>query len=459
MEIYSVGFKIPGHPDSFYIDWHNSSRSLFDADVLIIWPSVFEQREVVDHWGIPDEELMEIASREYYNNVTKVISDWKNRLLEFLNSGKNIIVVFRKYVEYSDSETNYSFLPFDMPATVSQHGKKMTQNNTSISNIYWSLNDQLEYQSYLTEKVDNPLFFVKGTNNPTGAIFKIGKGSIVLLPPFTLSENFRVKRKVEEWDYEDTNTEWSEEGIAFGKRFIEVICKIDKSLKLDNKETIKPEWLDDSKYFFDLEHKIVEQISNIDREISKQTDIKARLRSQQSRLDKVKGLLFEQGTPLEDSVNESLKALGYNVSNYKKDSLEIDHIISSPENDFFIAESVGINNGFVDSTKVYQLHTHIDAYLHSQDEILVAPIGILFVNGFRLTYPNKRSNQFAQGVLENAQIFRYILIQTIDLFNITKYVLDSGDIEFAKKCREVIKNGQGKIVEFPPIPSIQGNNR
>ena len=79
--------------------------------------------------------------------------------------------------------------------------------------------------------------------------------------------------------------------------------------------------------------------------------------------------------------------------------------------------------------------------------------GILFGNGFRLTMPAERTEQFTEKCINTAKSYNYALMRTSDLFQVSKYVTASKDESFAKSCREAIKNGAGKIVVFPTVPN------
>jgi hypothetical protein len=78
--------------------------------------------------------------------------------------------------------------------------------------------------------------------------------------------------------------------------------------------------------------------------------------------------------------------------------------------------------------------------------------GILFGNGYRTLEPAERQVQFTDKCLKSAERRSVVLVQTSDLFRVAQYLQDSGNEEFAAKCREAIKSSEGKIVEFPTPP-------
>jgi hypothetical protein len=79
-------------------------------------------------------------------------------------------------------------------------------------------------------------------------------------------------------------------------------------------------------------------------------------------------------------------------------------------------------------------------------------IGILFGNGFRLTKPSERAEQFTTKCINTAKSSNCVLVRTTDLFRVAKYAKESKDKNFAKSCRDSIKTSVGNIVDFPAVP-------
>jgi len=66
--------------------------------------------------------------------------------------------------------------------------------------------------------------------------------------------------------------------------------------------------------------------------------------------------------------------------------------------------------------------------------------------------PIKRTLDFTAKCSSRANSTKIGLILTKDLFEIARYVDENNDQEFAKECREAIKNQLGQKVAFPAIP-------
>jgi hypothetical protein len=79
------------------------------------------------------------------------------------------------------------------------------------------------------------------------------------------------------------------------------------------------------------------------------------------------------------------------------------------------------------------------------------PRGVLFGNPQRNIEAKNRTLTFTKTCLEISKTNRIPLILTKDLFSVVRYIKDTNDLAFAKKCVEVIFNTEYGIVKFPDI--------
>ncbi len=160
-------------------------------------------------------------------------------------------------------------------------------------------------------------------------------------------------------------------------------------------------------------------------------------------------LLYETGKPLERAIEKSLKLLGYSVETLQIRDLEIDHVIVGPSGYRMIGESEGKDNNPIDISKFRQLESNIGEDFE-REEVKEPAKGVLFGNGFRLSSPSERSEQFTQKSLTNARRLGSALVRTCDLYAVAVYLLDYPDNEaFREACREALENTVGGIVKFP----------
>lgn len=304
----------------------------------------------------------------------------------------------------------------------------------------------MKYESYLDGKVSNPVFLTKTGEKAVGALFRVGVGNLVLLPPIEYDEKKFVK-----YDSKKKQYSWTSEAMKFGERLVKTFVDIDKALRKGGDKTPPPDWANESQFELVEENRLKSEIKvkakQIDDLVVQKNEIITKL-DQEARL---RDLLFEKGKILENAIISALEALGYKAENYDDGNLELDQVIISPEGERFIGEAEGKDSSAVNIDKFRQLASNIQEDLQ-REEISTPAIGILFGNGYRLTKPSEREEQFTEKCINTAKSSNCILIRTTDLFRVTKFVKESGDNQFAKRCREVIKNSVGKIVDFPANP-------
>ena len=149
---------------------------------------------------------------------------------------------------------------------------------------------------------------------------------------------------------------------------------------------------------------------------------------------------------------KALQILGYEAENYDDGELELDQVITSPEGFRFIGECEGKDEKQINIGKFRQL-TDAMREDFERDEIEEKAYGILFGNPQRLISPDIRTLDFTVKCVSGAKREGIALVKTADLFIVAKYVEESGDVDFAKICRDKIHADLGKVVEFPVLPT------
>ena len=460
-QLITIGFELPYYSDLYKS--YKSKQSLLDADIIIFEPTL---------WDYGDYDTSTYQGKTCYseNESFRLQEDtkhWRKELSTSLENGKTIFVFFGEYKECfihtgqkhhsgtgRNTRTtnivtgyhNYHFFPIELPPIIPTEGSSIKFENHPIFSSYWhEFKSYMKYESYIDCKIGTPIFLTKTGDKIIGSIMKIGKGHLVLLPPLRYEEKEFVK-----FNEKKNKQEWTEKAGKFGKRLFQLIIEIDRSLKSDLEKTPPPAWIDNIRYELPNEKKIRKKIEITTNKIDKLTLEKNKLNIELEKESSLKNLLYEKGKLLENSIIEALQILKFKAVNYNEGELEIDQVIVSPENDRFIGEAEGKDTSAVNIDKIRQLMSNIHEDLQKED-IEKPAIGILFGNGFRLTEPSKREEQFTTKCLNTAKAQNYILIRTSDLFLSAKYIRESGDQAYAKKCRKAIKKGKGSIVVFPKI--------
>jgi hypothetical protein len=448
--ILSVGYDIPGFSENYHE--YVSSQSLLDADVIIFKPEKLGH----DGGGKPS------FSEDWSFRLQESARHWKRELLIALDYGKTVFLFLGKYevasmrtgrkevkgrieINYVADHSNYDFLPVTLPSMTSKGGTAIVFTGDPVFATLWrELGRFMTYGAYLNDKVQRPVFVTKTGERPIGAVIQIKKGHLVLLPLMDYDDDKFVKKL-------KSSERWTKQALAFGEKLVNALLEIDKSLRSESTATPPPIWVKGPEFVSPQEAQILKAIDETDKQTE---ELKARERSLQTDLNNeqwLKYLLFETGKSLEAAVISSLRVLGYSAENYDDGELELDQVIISPEGDRFIGECEGKDNAAVNIDKFRQLAENIQSDLQ-KDDVKKPAIGILFGNGFRLTEPKERKEQFTEKCRASAKRDT-ILVRTMDLYPVVRYIRETNDQDYMRSCRDAILGGIGNVVSFPAVPS------
>lgn len=449
-EIVTVNTELPTVDDM--IDYF-SQDSLLDYDIIVFDPK------------IPYLERIEFSgggsciSIESNKRLQSAMKHWSDELANAFKSGKTIYILLNEHqidsgaVGYDSPRKdtrnyrttqidNYSILPVNVSLRNAK-GRKLLVSDARFSGLYEAIRDIVEYRVVLDTSISAAIFTTRDRSKVVSGIVTAQDvpGTIVLLPYFDLSEMY-------EHNFESKEHEWTEDALRISNQVVGQIVAIDKILHERTNITPPPEWLSATQA-----PKCVstsnETIARIETKISaleKQKELE--IVRKNSVLD-LRRLLYENGTALERAIEESLTLLGYSVENYRKDHVEIDHIIFSPEGLRMIGESEGKDRSAIDISKFRQLETNIQEDF-ARDDVNTPAKGVLFGNGFRFSAPDQRDEQFTKKCLTNAKRLGTALVRTSDLYTVIVQILDNPDDEnYKASCRRALEATAGEIVSFP----------
>jgi hypothetical protein len=449
-KIISVEYEIPGFSEDHCI--YASDQSLLDADLIVFQPREFGS------YGDGKVSFTEAGSFA----IQESTKHWKRELLTALEYGKTVFLFLGRYevasfqtgeseikgratINYVADHSNYEFLPVNLPPMTAKSGTGIVFTGDPVFAAFSNeFGEFLKYDCYLTEKVQRPIFVTRTGERPLGAVIPFKKGHLVLLPLISYDRNsFITKRK-------DREFYWTKKAVAFGHKLVGMLLDIDKSLRSESKETPPPTWAKNTEFVSAQEARILRAISDAAEEMKRLEENKHSLEADLKKEQELKNLLFGTGKPLEAAVTSALQALGYSAENYKDGELEVDQVIVSPEGERLVGECEGKDSSAVNIDKFRQLAENIQADLQ-REEIKTPAIGILFGNGFRLTAPKDRGEQFTEKCLSSAKRGT-ILVRTVDLYSAVRHIRETNDKSYMKACREAISAGVGQIVSFPVPP-------
>ncbi len=449
----AVNIEIPGIAHCPY----DEGRSLQDYDIVIFNPEL----PYYERFSFSDGSSS--ISRPYGKVATSSIKHWNSEITNALREGRTVFFLLARhevdsYVTGLESATgkvsrystepldNYVVLPLSLSFT-NGHGSNIKITDTRFKDLLESLSGYIEYQGYLENSVRKPIATTHSGGKAVGVItqLKDSTGHLVLLPYFDLEDLMEENKK--------GDLVWSKKALGLGTKLTKILLQLDKGLVQASDKTPIPAWVDTiskSMCVKNLEDEFTKVTKNIEeKEIEKKNTIELL----QLALTPTE-LLYETGHRLEMAVEGLLTVLGYKVSNFKEGSLEIDHVIISPEGKRLIGEAEGKDNSAIGIDKFRQMESNIYEDFQREDITEIAS-GILFGNGFRMLDPKQRDTQFTDKCLINAKRLKTVLVQTSDLYPIATYLQDHPEDEnFKEKCRGVLENASGDIAVFP-LPPIQ----
>lgn len=451
--IFTVGFQLPTK-DIFQYQSFHSNASLLDADIILFEPNL-------DYQLSPLSSMFEGKPNLSDESSTKCVSSlnhWREELTIAFNSGKTIYVflnspenVFvhtgnsfsgtgrsQKTIRNVSEINSYALLPISFKDKKTAKGKNIKFTpEANFLKPYWDLvKNFTEYQLYFEHEKVKPLILTQTGDKVVGGMLQNDKGgTILLLPPLKLPENFIEINK------------WSKEAIQFGKAFLGQIVAIDKALKSSVESTPAPQWLEEKEFQLDIEQQYFDEINTLNQQIE---EIKSQIEQKQIELSKhslSKKLLYENGKTLEYAIIDALQTIGFKAENYDDGKSEFDIVFESDEGRF-IGEAEGKDNSAINVTKFRQLESNIHEDFE-RDEITTHAKGVLFGNPFRLLHPNERKDFFTQKAIDSAKRTGIALVNTHELFEVVKYIKNTDDQDYAKLVRECFKNTSGDIIKFP----------
>lgn len=144
------------------------------------------------------------------------------------------------------------------------------------------------------------------------------------------------------------------------------------------------------------------------------TNIQAKINEKSTKLralDQFKILLYGEGKELEDIVEKSLKMLGIEVKKPEIDNIEDRYF---QENEVKIPVEIKSCDKCANNRHIGQLLTRVDSYEKSEYKTR----GLLIINTFHETFPNKRKDAFQESIIKIAKDANLTLMTTKDLFDL-----------------------------------------
>src|SRR3989338_7490556 len=234
-KIITIGFDLPGQSDSFH--QYSTNQSLLDADIVVFETNFSDYH--LDHSSEPYFQGKPCYDKNSSFQLQEDTQHWCKELSTALEAGKTVFVFFRKFEEVfihtgqnQSSGTgrntrvtnavtrynNYQFSPIKLPTIIPKEGKEIVFKGHSVFSSFWTeFKDYLKYESYIDGEVRNPIFLTRTGEKVVGAVYRVGKGNLVLLPPLKYDEGEFSKYNSKKEQYF-----WTSKAVKFGNRLLQV---------------------------------------------------------------------------------------------------------------------------------------------------------------------------------------------------------------------------------------------
>lgn len=465
LRLASVGYDFPSDQVkslSFY-----SKSSLLDFDVIVFSPIL------TAHYHTPDRYLGKPCYDDDQSfRLREALAHWKRELDDALKHGKTVFVNMcspetvyvatgkkefsgtgrnQKTTRIVEPVSNYDSLPLKTQPTAST-GSKMgvAVEFRELLNPYWSFAEELSQFRAIPENAPGSMCIKTQTGEkPVGKVLTHEEGQgVAFLFPFIDLEGEEYQ---EEGDY--GQFVWTDVAMRVGAQLLEQLVWLHNNARQRSAKTPRPDWAEKDAFLLQTEIALNTTIAEINASIGALAEKRDEAEAELLEQAKLRELLYETGHPLEDSLHHALKIMGFETSSYKENESEFDVIFESDEGRL-LGEAEGKDNKAVNVGKLRQLQMNILEDLE-REEVEEPAKGVLFGNGYRLTPPEERADQFTAKCVSASNQNGTALVSTSELFKATKYLAEHNDAEFARQCREAILNGVG-VVALPNPPESTG---
>ncbi len=461
-KILTVGFSL-GTDDAEYAAF-DEKTSLLDWDIILFRPDISSFLT----YAVNNSEFQ---GKLWLNNtksfqLREACAHWRREIIQAVEAGK-IVVVFlskpeqvfvatgqttttgtgrnQKVTPHVELISNYAAIPINTGWTATQ-GSAIVLNSSAGSQFlasYWKKfgpqsrysvvwNDDAQGVCLTTQHGQKPVGILKSVRSSAGALF--------LLPELDFSQ--------EEFFSEDDDEDeiWSAAGKQFASSLVGEIVAISKAVTSGSERTVEPTWATSEIFALPAEISLRKKLLIAEAEVERAQAAKDEIVGQLNEAGQLRGLLFENGKALEASIISALHILGFSAAQYQDDKSEFDAVFECQEGRL-LGEAEGKDNKAVNIEKLRQLSMNIHEDLQ-REEVQTAAKGILFGNGYRLTEPKDRPQQFTDKCINSAATMSIGLVRTDQLYSAARYLSAGYDEDYAHACRSAMINGVG-LIDLP----------
>ena len=435
----------------------DSRRTLLDWDVVIFVPDIssmlsyrqtyqgkisldennsFKLRERCEHWRSEIKLAVDAGKTVivYLDELKEIFVDTGER--QYSGTGRN-----RQTTQLVEPYSNYQCIPLALgPRNASGSSMRLSPKASALNQYWLQFGDQSTFEVTISKTKPQAPITTKAGDQIVGGIYRTSAGgNVVTLPMLDFySEDF--------YSGEDFN----HQAKIFADKLLHCWLGIDTALRSATETTPAPQWSDAGAYLLQAESALKAALLEAEKRLTEAQKRKEEAADALMDAGSLRALLYEKGTPLEKAIIRALSTLGFEVEQYKDAQSEFDVVFRSAEGRL-LGEAEGKDSKPINIEKLRQLAMNVHEDL-ARDEVDAPAKPILFGNGYRLQSPTERPVQFTEKCITSAESSGTGLISTTSLFDVAKYVSDSGDTEFAAGCRSAMLNTSG-VISFPIVPA------
>ncbi|MBC8552355.1 MAG: hypothetical protein H8D23_22230 [Candidatus Brocadiales bacterium] len=374
------------------------------------------------------------------DRIRSIFSSRKDEIKSLLDNGKIIISFLHPLLGFQGeirnrndykAITTYDYLPLNQDyflrnlkaGSSSRTDSVKSNNDKSLFSPYYSaFKNEITYTAYFDFNGEgkSECFILNRGKRPVAKIYKSSNGLIVFLPPIPYKKD--------------------------DQKLVGVVRSCANRFLTNHVHTPPPAWVDDYKLSSEEEYNA--NALTLQEEIESLQKQKLEIEEKKVKITQYKGLLYEQGSALEDIVIKSFQLLGFKAENRKHDDMsDMEHdVVFESEEGRGIAEIEGKDNDSIHISKLDQLNRAIDEDFELTGNY---PQGILIGNHYRLTKPESRKEPFTKKVHIVAKKKSFGLLSTYELFKAIQYFLENPVNDTHKKvCRELILKTTGQEIRL-----------
>ncbi len=392
---------------------HNNFRSatsFMDYDAVLIDTSYLARHYEADPCRTFEGKRM--ISEDESCLILEEYSLIKTQLIELLKQGKNVFVlmatnencyIYNKHNElgragkklrglYPVTEFNmFSFLPIDLKPTMVSGEKFNITCQPPYSTFFQATRDIVYYDAYFEVPKKSSLLTLPNSDKSISAVFEYEKGKIIILP----------------YPYDEGNFDTEKEWKKYAKKYLDALFELNRALCSESNSYELPLWSNNVKILTeeDEENKLAQELKRLQ-------NIQNRMKKLQKHIEdirKKKILITASGTPLEEVVQETLREIGFVLSETEVGRSDI---IASYNGIDIVAEIKGVSKSAAEKHAA-QLEKWVAQFIEEKEH---SPKPILIVNGYCDTPLSERGEGiFPNQMLKYCEARGHALITTTQL--------------------------------------------